>query len=384
MPSLAVMKMAKKSSKKRRKRRRIRKLPLLVLIVSVLILVFASCLGLVWWHYTDSQKPVQANSEQVKFVVDDGDNLRTVTTKLEDAGLIKDAKMAYYYVRLNKINSLYAGTYMLDKSWDLATILDYVGDFSNTEQDHIVLTIIEGDWAKDIAKRIEAATGISAESLMELWNDRGWIEAQRERYPFITDEMFNDGVRIYLEGYLFPSTYFVNPEADRYEVTYTLLDQTLAIYRQFQEQIEGNELSTHQIFTLASIVQYEAGGSEEDQRTIAGVFYNRLRIGMALQSSVTVCYAIDFDKEVDNWTACEVNSSFESPYNTYMYPGLPPGPIDNPGAASFNSVLNPIESNYYYFMADVCGDGKIYYAESLADHNANVARYLTPGCLAGN
>ena len=81
-------------------------------------------------------------------------------------------------------------------------------------------------------------------------------------------------------------------------------------------------------------------------------------------------------KENDTWQACEVNSSFDSPYNTYMYPGLPPGPIENPGVMALDAVLNPTESNYYYFMADVYGDGTVYYAETLEQHNQNVAKYL--------
>jgi len=361
---------------KKRRRKKKRGLPWGLIIVLSLICALTGVLGMAAWHYNDSQKPLQSESEKVKFVVAEGDNMRSVTSRLDEEGVIKDGKMAYYYARIKKISDLYAGTYMVDKSWDLQHILEYIGDSANAEQEFVVLSIVEGDWAKDIAKKIQAVTGISAESMMELWNDRAWIESLKPTYPFITDEMFGDNVRVYLEGYLYPSTYYLKPETNREEVTMTLLNQTLAVYKKYQEQIEASPLSIHEVFTLASIVQYEAGGSQEDQRTIAGVFYNRLNIGMALQSSVTVCYAIDFDKEVDNWTACEFNGSFESPYNTYLYPGLPPGPIDNPGEMAFDSVLNPIESNYYYFMADVYGDGTIYYAETFEEHSANVAKYL--------
>ena len=110
-------------------------------------------------------------------------------------------------------------------------------------------------------------------------------------------------------------------------------------------------------------------------KMIAGVFYNRMAIGMKLQSSVTVCYAIDIDKG-DSWKACEVNPTYDSPYNTYMVKGLPPGPILNPGVDAIAAVLNPTESNYYYFMADVYGDGTVYYAETYAQHLALVNKYL--------
>ena len=108
---------------------------------------------------------------------------------------------------------------------------------------------------------------------------------------------------------------------------------------------------------------------------IAGVFFNRMAIDMKLQSSVTVCYAIDKEKE-DNWMKCEVNPNFDSPYNTYKYAGLPPGPILNPGKSAIEATLNPTSSKYLYFMADVYGDGKVYYAETYNEHSANVKKYL--------
>ena len=96
---------------------------------------------------------------------------------------------------------------------------------------------------------------------------------------------------------------------------------------------------------------------------------------MPLQSSVTVCYALDITQD-DNWQACEMNPTFDSPYNTYMYGGLPPGPIENPGSEAINAVLNPAKHDYYFFMADVYGDGTVYYAKTLEEHEANVDKYL--------
>ena len=96
---------------------------------------------------------------------------------------------------------------------------------------------------------------------------------------------------------------------------------------------------------------------------------------MKLQSSVTVCYAIDKEKD-DDWMACEVNPDFDSPYNTYRVEGLPPGPILNPGRDAIQAVLQPQASDYLYFMADVKGDGTVYYAKTYAEHQANVRKYL--------
>ena len=359
------------ASKKRKKKK-----SLFVPLILVLILVLISILGLAVWNVFDAQKPLQEQSEEVIFEVSDGDNFRTVCTRLEDEGIIKDGKIAYYYVRWKKLNSIYAGKFKLDKSWDLEKIFAYIGSASNIEQEYVTLTIVEGDWCKDIARKIQNVIGISSDDLIALWSNREWIESQMDSYPFLTEEMFNDDVRIYLEGYLAPDTYHVNPDASAVDVTKMILNHTLDVYQRFAGDIAANELSIHQFYTLASIVQYEAGGSEEDLRTIAGVFLNRLSINMPLQSSVTVCYAIDFDKENDNWQACEFNSDNPSPYNTYQIQGLPPGPIENPGELVLDCVLHPIESDYLFFMADVYGDGTIYYARTYDEHQANVAKYL--------
>ncbi|MCI6068302.1 MAG: endolytic transglycosylase MltG, partial [Galactobacillus timonensis] len=176
-------------------------------------------------------------------------------------------------------------------------------------------------------------------------------------------------------GYLFPNTYNFYPETDADTITRTLLNGQLTVYNELKDQMSASSLTVHQIYTLASIVQYEAS-TPEDMAKVAQVFYNRLAIDMPLQSSVTVCYAIDLNRDTDSWKACEVNSDYDSPYNTYLHTGLPPGPILNPGRDALNAVLNPDTSmdGYYYFMADVT-TGKIYYAKTLEEHNANVKKY---------
>lgn len=165
--------------------------------------------------------------------------------------------------------------------------------------------------------------------MLALWNDEAYVRSLMSDYPFLTEEIFNSSSRILLEGYLFPETYNFFVDADADQITRKILDQTLKVYNDFADQFAQSELSIHQLFTLASIVQYEAA-KPSDMQLVAGVFYNRLHAGMKLQSSVTVCYAIDKEKD-DDWMACEVNPDFDSPYNTYRVEGLPPGPILNPG-----------------------------------------------------
>ena len=368
---LEQVKMTRKKKKKKK--------PILRWIILLIVLALISILGAAVWYYFDCQKAVQKEEEAVVFTVNPGDTVQTVTENLEAAGLIKDAKMAYYFVRLNHFSDIVAGDFSLDKSWDVKRIFAYLNDQNAVIQDDVRFTIIEGDWAKHAANSIAAVTELKAEDLIALWNNEEWIRSIMPDYPFLTEEIFDNDIRIKLEGYLTPDTYEVKKDCTAEEATLKILDETLNIYNEYAEAIANNPegLSIHEVYTLASIIQYEAGTHKETQELVSSVFINRLAWDYPMQSSVTVCYAIDYDRNTDNWQACEVNTEFNSPYNTYMYTGLPPGPIENPGKDAIDSVVHAPETNYFFFMADVCGDGTVYFAETENEHYANVAKYLT-------
>jgi UPF0755 protein len=357
--------------KKRKLRKPVRRIIAWILLIILLIIM---CLG-IYGIYQKSQ-PVSSVSEEVPFQVDENATLKTVSQKLEEEGIVKDADLVYLYGRVRKLTDLKHGAFVLDKSWNMDHILRDLNDETKGMADSVYVTIVEGDWAKDAAAKFASVTNVSADDLLALWNNADWIRSQMSTYPFLTEDMFRDGVRIYLEGYLAPNTYLVKQETTPEEITTQILNETLRVYDTNRDAIAASGRSIHDIYTLASIVQYEAGKSPEDMAKVASVFYNRMAAGMPLQSSVTVCYAIDFDKQTDNWQACEVNSDFDSLYNTYQHQGLPPGAIENAGTDALNAVLNPADTDYLYFMADVLGDGTIYYANTLEEHNANVAKYL--------
>ena len=356
-----------------------KKTPMIQKIVAVILFVLLIILGIGIYTLYSGLQPVTSTSEEVKFMVEEGSTAKDVANKLQEEGIIKNADVAYTYVRLNNLTDVKQGVFTLDKSWDIKQMFTYLNDQNAAKKDQVSVTIIEGDWAKDAAKKFEEVTNVSSADLLALWNNQDWINSQKDKYPFITDEMFKDDVRIYLEGYLAPETYYVNKETTAEEITTTLLDQSLVVFNKYKDQIEASDHSIAEIYTMASIIQYEAGTNPDDLAKVASVFYNRLNQGMMLQSSVTVCYAIDFDKQEDNWQSCEVNPDYDSPYNTYKHTGLTPGPIENAGEAALQAAISPADTNYLYFMADVCpgGDGTVYYAETLDEHNANVSKYLT-------
>lgn len=347
-----------------------KKIIIISLAAAVFLLVFFC-----FWFISDNLSPA-ANASSVKtFNIADNTSTKKVLNDLEEQELIKNSDIAYLYVRIFHPASFYAGTYELDASWDTKKIVDYLSDEDNAMHDIVSITFIEGEWLKHYAEKIGEVTNVSYDELISYWNDEEVVRYLMADYPFLTEEIFNGESRYLLEGYLFPDTYEFYHETTPEAITRIFLDRTLKYYNEHQDEFEKAELSIHEVFTLASIVQYEAS-SFDDMQKVAGVFYNRLNDGMPLGSSVTICYAIDLEKS-DSWKECEYNPDVDSPYNTYLNQGLPPGPILNPGASALDAVLDPSRHDYYYFMADVCGDGQVYYAKTYSEHEANIAKYLT-------
>lgn len=355
---------------KKTKRRKLKVKNLILIIIGLILLLGVGSFG----YYKLSLQPADKSAQDVEFTIEEGENIRNVLNRMQDAGLIKDANMVLIYAKLNGLTDIKKGTYILNGQDDAKSILQTINSSTAALSNGVRLTFVEGDWAKHIAQKIAEGTNVSEEELLALWNDEDYIRSLMNDYPFLTEEIFNADARILLEGYLCPNTYEFDKETTADAVTRKILDQTLNVYQQFASQMAQSNLSIHQIYTLASIVQYEAS-KVEDMKMIAQVFYNRMENNMPLQSSVTVCYALDIEKD-DDWFKCEANPNYDSPYNTYMYQGLPPGPILNPGTDAIAAVLEPQANDYLYFMADVYGDGTVYYAKTYDEHLANVEKYL--------
>ncbi|MFI3284901.1 MAG: endolytic transglycosylase MltG [Erysipelotrichaceae bacterium] len=343
------------------------RLPLVVLLAFLLLAATGGYL------YSSSLKAVSDETQSVIFEVNQGATTTSVLSDLAEEGLIKSELFAKIYVKLNDDFMVKEGVYEIGPSMSVDEILTYLSNASNALNDDVLITFVEGDWVKDMVDKIADVTNLEADELLAYWNDEEVIRRYQSDYPFLTDEMFDDDVRYYLEGYLYADTYYFKRETTNDEVTRTLLNGTLDLYNTYKDEIYDSEYTIHELFTLASIIQYEAV-TREDMFMVSGVLQNRLDIDMALQVSVSVCYALDIDKG-DDWTLCEVNPTYDSPYNTYLYDGLPPGPIMSFGKDAFEATLSPTQHDYYFFVADVYGDGGVYYATTYAEHLANIDRF---------
>ena len=212
--------------------------------------------------------------ELTPFAVDEGAYGKTTLEKLEAQGIIKDANIVYYWNRILGGYSFYAGYYEIPHEIDgtdinLSQLLGWLSNPNNAHQDTVYIELPEGDFAKSFARIIaenltlkdnpNANEEEKYELLLNYWNNEKIVRDYMKDYPFLTEEMFNPNVKVLLEGYLFPDTYEFFEYTSCDEVTRKILDRTLEIYENYEEEFKNSKLTTHQIFTLASIVQWESG-----------------------------------------------------------------------------------------------------------------------------
>lgn len=339
----------------------------------IALILLVSFLG---YNFVNSALSAQGLQDgTTSFVVAEGDTLSQVSAQLLEKDLITNEFIFQQYAKWKELTDFKIGVYYLNDYMDTNTILTILNDPTAAVPKDVIITIVPGDWAKAIAEKLaDQCVNVTSTELLELWNNEEYLRSLMPTYSVLSEEMFQAGTKVLLEGYLMPETYFMNPEASADSLTRRILNQTQKVYEDNLSAFETSNFNTHEIFTLSSIVQFEAQ-TEEDMRMISQVFRNRLEARMPLQSSVTVCYAL---YEYESWRDCENldNQQIDSPYNTYIYSGLPIGPITNPSAKSIIATLNPLPNDYLFFLADVYGDGSVHYAKTYAQHLINVEKYL--------
>lgn len=322
------------------------------------------------YSYNSALQPIGVDTAIV-FDVSDGDTMNSVLDTLEEEGLIKNSFAAKVYVKLNAKNALKTGSYELKGTMSIPEIIDTLIKPSSYS---LVVRLPEGSWAKDVALLLEENLGFESGTFLALWNNEEYVASLIDTYEVLTSDILKNKkqVRVLLEGYLYPDTYNFTKTMSAKQVTEFILNNTERKYLSLKDDFAKTKLSVHDVFNLASIVMYEAGDSS-NQLMVAGVFMNRLEMGMNLQSSVTVCYTL---YEFSGWEECELfkNQKIESPYNTYLNPGLPAGPILNPTVEAIKSTLNYTDHDYLFFVADVYdgGDGTVYYSKTFEQHSKKV------------
>lgn len=309
----------------------------------VIVLLIVVVLGITLWWRNGLQAVDSKDTTEKSFVIPKGSAVRAIGNDLKEAGLIRDPVVFFIYIKMNNLDrDIQAGSYKLSAAMDLTEIMDTLRHGSVD----VWVTVPEGYRAAEIADVLKNNVGTYDES---------WVETLEEE-----------------EGYLFPDTYLIPKDADIATVI-SIMKNT------FNARIEEIGLTPddpdlHRIVTVASLIEREALRDDE-KAVIASVISNRLADGMSLDIDATLQYIKGKDASGKWWVVpTGADKALNSPYNTYRNPGIPPGPIANPGIEAIKAAVSPAASDYYFYIHDP--DGNVHFAKTLEEHNRNIERYL--------
>ena len=300
----------------------------------------------------------------VVFEVPTGSTVRQVSEALVEANLITNDWAFRTYIRLNNYDqSIQAGTFSIPGNLNAREVAQLLVGGSDGQPERTI-TLIEGWAAADYATYLAQQGVLSEEDFM---NTMSRLQDQLDS-PVLEDKP--GGVS--LEGYLFPDSYRIFEGASAEEIILKLLHNfEQKLNDELRAEIARTNRSVFDVVIMASIVEREAG-TTGDKQVIAGVFYNRLREGIALQSDATLNYVLPADERTPRLSLAQTQDP--SPYNTYQHRGLPPGPIGNPGLEAIEAAVYPASHDYFYFLTDSAGNA--HYARTLSEHIENRQLYL--------
>ena len=305
--------------------------------------------------YKNVTTPHTMQGSRINIEIKKGVSSKDISTLLLQKGLIGDSLAFNLLARIRGVVSgLKAGEYMLSSEMTPNEILNKIAKGQVVQHQ---ITIPEGYNIYEIADILQKNNFTQKDTFIAL--------------AFDPDTVKKLGLNATsLEGYLFPETYSFEKNVSDYEILKKMVDtfKKKIMTHEIKADMEKSKLSFHEMVTLASVIEKETG-KEEERPLVSAVFHNRLKKKMRLQSDPTVIYALkDFDGNIR-----KKDLKVDSPYNTYRYGGLPPGPIANPGLNSIKTALRPANVNYLYFVSKKNGEHK--FSSNLKEHNRAVLKY---------
>ncbi len=371
-----------KPTKKKKKFRFVR-----FLVTLLILLALIGVGGFYGYRYAESAlQPVDPSSKQyVKVQIPEGANSQEIGSILEKSGLVKHGLLFTAYVKYKNYSDLKSGYYNLQKSMSTEDLIKALQKGGTPEPQEVVyanLIIPEGFTLEQIAQTVAQLQGefkepLTTEAFMAKVQDENFIAQEVARYPKLLESLpaKDSGVRYRLEGYLFPATYTIK-ESTTIE---SLIDEMLATMDKnlspHYATIKEKNLTVNELLTIASLVEKE-GAKTEDRKLIAGVFYNRLNLGIPLQSNIAILYAEGkLGQKISLADDVAIDTAIDSPYNVYTNIGLMPGPVDSPSLDAIESSINQTKSDNLFFVANV-QDGKVYFAATKEEHDKNVEEHI--------
>lgn len=319
---------------------------------------FVSIAGFsVWFIYSELHRPVRSFPEEARIVVRRGQSSRAIARDLETAGAISSATLMGWYLRWKGPEFyLKAGEYRFREPLSL---IDVAHAIHRGDVHRYRITLPEGLTVAEIADRLETEGFGSSQDFLGIGSR-----------PDLISDLDPDAED--LEGYLFPETYHFTLGTSATSIVARLVREFRQVWTEpLQQRAQEAGLTLRQVMTLASLIEKETGRASE-RPLISAVFHNRLKRGMKLECDPTVIYAVSRVKEYDG-IIHRSDLELDSPYNTYRYPGLPPGPIANPGLASIEAALSPAPVDFLFFVSR--NDGSHIFSKSYRDHHKAVLAY---------
>jgi UPF0755 protein len=323
----------------------------LVLLTFLAFIVVITILG--YAYFNNQLQPVSSNLESTTFIVNKGQSIDGIGQALAAAHLIRSPLIFKLVIVQNNLGKkIQAGTFKLSSSMSTPEIAQ---NLTHGTELGVTVTLLEGWRREEFAAAIKQA-----------YSTKGLL-FDVNKFLYLTKNN---------EGYLFPDTY----EFAQNATESAIVDQLTATFNNhvaegLAQEIKDSHKSLTDIIILASLVEREAR-SDTARQMVAGILNNRLTAGWPLQIDATVQYALGYDKADQTWwkPPLALDTKIQSPYNTYLNPGLPPGPICSPSLSSIKAVLYPTPSDYWFYLTG--NDNQMHYAKTIAEHNQNIAKYL--------
>jgi len=344
-------------------------------MIILIVLMVVAVIGLVSLYNYQLSPVDKSDNNNVIFTIKSGTSTEEIAKNLANSQLIHSDKFFVLYLKINNINNLQASTYKLKRSMSLEEIINIINKGEGYNPNEFAITFKEGENIRGIATTISKATNNSYEDVIKKASDNTYVDSLIEKYWFIKKDVKNKKLMYSLEGYLFPNTYILSSKNVSIEDIFNkMLDQMDKVLSKYKSEIEGSNLSVHEILTLASVVEKE--GKTRDFNNIASVFFNRLSKNMKLGSCATSYYGVGMDfNELGIANSEMINN--KNVYNTYVISGLPVGPISSVSEDALEAVLKPINTNYLYFLSD--NEGNTYFFETYTSHQRKQAELKAAG-----
>jgi len=328
-----------------------------IFIFTVSFLILTSLSILVYFLY-QVYSPITLESKEQDFVIEKGQGVNEISENLKKAKLIKNKFIFETYVFLRNVEKNFqVGEYKLESNINmvqLAKILTLgIGAVNERE-----IKIIEGWTLKEIGEYLEKEKIVDKKEFLDKTSDPAMLQAFKKSYKFLEDKPEKIG----LEGYLFPDTYRIFKNAKPEDILKKMLDNfDRKLTLEMREDIKVKNRTIFEAISLASIVEREVP-KDKDRKIVAGIFWKRLEAGIPLQADSTLNYFTGRKSRALSSEELKIDSF----YNTYLYPGLPPTPISNPGLSSLRAAIYPEESPYWYFLSKE--DGETIFSQTFKEH----------------